>query len=296
MAKTRVLVTCATGKVGLQVVKALQEAGFEVYATTRSASGSGATMLKNLGATPLVCDYTKRADLDQAFKTSDAKMCFFLTDFFLAAKGKVALEIEQGKMQVDACKAANCVFTIYSSACDGELMGPKVKHLIGKPVVEKYLLASGIKGAIVRPTAFFENYDDPINYNPLKKGKVAFLSEVPVKMCATYDIGRAAAKMFANPDKWNGKALDIASWMGSGADVAAALQKISGTPTKFSLAMPKFFRRLFLNDLHHMCNYFEKRGGFTADIAAFKEVVPDALSIEDWLRLKGCYSNGEKFC
>ncbi len=90
----------------------------------------------------------------------------------------------------------------------------------------------------------------------------------------------------------------VASWEGSGVELAAALQKVSGTPTKFSLAMPRFFRGasyyfhmhtfikyqiyihtyihtysgLFLNDLHHMCLYFEKHGGFTASIDQFKEV------------------------
>jgi len=87
----------------------------------------------------------------------------------------------------------------------------------------------------------------------------------------------------------------VASWQGSGADMAAALQKVSGHPTKFSLAMPKFFRGLFLNDLHHMCLYFEKQGGFTASIEDFRRLVPDALTAEDWFRRLGHYSNGEKF-
>ena len=119
---------------------------------------------------------------------------------------------------------------------------------------------------------------DPVNYNPLKKGSIKFLSAVSVKMVGCYDIGRAAAKLIADPDPWNGKILDVcmhelhacmyvmntddlnyayktvclymyvcvyvqvASWQGSGEDLAAALQKVSNTPTKFSLAMPRFLR------------------------------------------------------
>ena len=36
--------------------------------------------------------------------------------------------------------------------------------------------------------------------------------------------------------------VQVAGWQGSGEDLAAALQKVSGTPTKFSLAMPRLFR------------------------------------------------------
>lgn len=50
---------------------------------------------------------------------------------------------------------------------------------------------------------------DAANYNPLKKGSIKFLTDVPVKMVACYDIGRAAAKLIANPDPWNGKILDV---------------------------------------------------------------------------------------
>lgn len=290
---SKVLVLNATGKVGSAVVVALKEAGFDVYGTTRG--GKGVDKLTNLGVTPVKADYTKRADLDAAFASSGAKIAFLITDFFLAAKSKQALEIEQGKIQVDACKAAGCEYVLYSSAGDADKMNDKVKHIKGKLVVEQYLLNSGLKATVLRPVAFFENVDDAVNYNPLKKGSIKFLTDVPVKMVACYDIGRAAAKLIANPDPWNGKILDVASWEGSGADLAAALQKVSGTPTKFSLAMPRFFRGIFLNDLHHMCLYFEKHGGFTASIEQFKEVVPDALSAEDWFRRVGKYTNGEKF-
>ena len=56
---------------------------------------------------------------------------------------------------------------------------------------------------------------------------------------------------------------------------------------RYGLAMPIFLRGLFLPDLHHMCLYFEEQGGFRGDIAAFKRVVPAALSAEDWFRFHG---------
>ena len=88
-------------------------------------------------------------------------------------------------------------------------MNEKVKHIKGKLVVEQYLFASGLKSTVLRPVAFFENLDDPANWNPLKKGSIKFLTDVPVKLCACYDIGRAAAKLIADPDAFNGKIVDV---------------------------------------------------------------------------------------
>jgi len=149
--------------------------------------------------------------LNEAFRTSGAKIAFLITDFFLAAKSKQNLEIEQGKAQVDACKAAGCEYVIYSSAGDADKMNEKVKHIKGKVVVEQYLLSSGLKSTVLRPVAFFENVDDPVNWNPLKKGSIKFLTDVSLKFCACYDIGRAAAKLIADPDAFNGKIVDVCS-------------------------------------------------------------------------------------
>jgi uncharacterized protein YbjT (DUF2867 family) len=81
MANDRVLVLCATGKVGRNVCRALAEAGFDVYGTSRSASAS----LQALGATAVLADYTQRADLDRALKETQASKVFVITDYFRAA-------------------------------------------------------------------------------------------------------------------------------------------------------------------------------------------------------------------
>jgi len=204
----RVLVLCATGKVGKNVCIALKEKGFDVYGTTRNAKNN----LEAKGIKPVVCNYIDKTSLTQALTSTGIKQVFMITDYFLAAKSKKALEIEQGKMIVDCCKECGVTFVIYSSAGDLESFNDKVHHIKGKIDVENYLKASGLRFGIVRPVAFFENLDDPANWNPLKKGSVKFLTECKVSMCATIDIGKAAAVMFQNQEEWNGKTVDVASW------------------------------------------------------------------------------------
>ena len=285
-----VLVLNATGKVGRQVCRALCEAGFAVHGTTRSANSH----LPALGVNPVVCNYTQRADLDRAFAQTGARKVFVITDFFGAAKKSAALELAQGQIAIDAAKAAGVEHLIFMSVADLEMFDEHVTHLHAKVALEKYLRASGVPFSILRPCAFFENLDDPANWNPLKKGVVKFLSLKPCKFCATYDIGRAAAIQLKNPDQWLGKSLDVIGWEGDLSQVAAALEKVSGVPVKAKLAMPLFLRRLLLKDIHHMFLYYEVQKGPRGTPEAFKQILPDALSAENWFRFHGRYANGER--
>lgn len=288
MSREKVLVLCSTGKVGRNVCLALAQAGFDVYGTTRSES----KCLPSIGVTPVVADYTQRADLDRAFAQTQAKKVFVMTDYFRAARKRVDLEVAQGKSAIDAARAAGVDHMIFMSVADAECFDDKTHHIKAKVVLEDHVKRSGLNFTIFRPSAFFENLDDAANWNPLKKGKVSFLSDKELKFCSTYDIGRAAARVFDHPHDWYGKTLDIVSWKGDLSDIASALEKVSGSRVRAQLAMPIFLRRLFLNDLHHMCLYFEEKG-LSAEPDEFKRVIPDAFSAEDWFRFHNRYANGE---
>ena len=100
--------------------------------------------------------------------------------------------------------------------------------------------------------------------------------------------------MLNDKDTWAGKTLSCAGWKGTVAEVAAALESVSGVKTRGGTAMPTCFRRLFLNDLHAMCEYFEKGYENTnVSIAEFKKVVPDAMGPAEWFKYHGFYSNGQ---
>lgn len=290
MSAEKILVLNATGKVGRNVCRALLEAGYNVYGTTRSAQGP----LSGMGVNPVVCNYTLRADLDRAFTETGARKVFVITDYFGAAKKSAELEFEQGRAAIDAARAAGVTHLVFMSVADAEFFDHHVKHLHAKVALEKYLRESGVPFSILRPCAFFENFDDPANWNPLKKGVVKFLSTQDCKFCATYDIGRAAVIQLKDPGTWLGRTLDVIGWQGDLSQVAAALSKVSGVPVKARLAMPIFLRRLLLKDLHHMFLYYEVQKGPRGTPEAFRKILPDALSAEDWFRFHGTYSNGEK--
>ena len=216
----KVLVTCATGKAGFECCKALVDAGFDVYGCTRSEAGG--KKLAEINVRPVLCNYT--CELPRALAESGAKRLLFITDFFHAAKNKVEVEVQHGKHAVDAAKAAGVVHTIFISVADAEKWPAECHHLLAKPRIETYLKASGIRYSLLGPVAFFENFYDPVNYNPLTKGKLYFLDEGKVPFCATYDIGRAAAVQFKSPEHWLGKKLDVCGQLADLNTVAAALE------------------------------------------------------------------------
>ena len=288
MSADKVLVLNATGKVGRNVCRALLEAGSDVYGTTRSSNSP----LTSQGVKPVVCNYTIRAELDRAFKETGAKKVFVITDYFRAAKSSADVEFRQGRDAIDAAKVAGVDHLIFMSVADAECFDKHTKHLKAKVELEKYLRQSGVPFSILRPCAFFENLDDAANWNPLKKGAVRFLTLQDCKYCATYDIGRVAAIQFKNREEWLGKSLDVIGWQGDLNQVAAALSKVSGVPVKAGLAMPIFLRRLFLKDLHHMFLYYEVQKGPRGTPEAFRTILPDALSAEDWFRFHARYADG----
>lgn len=194
MAEKKVLVLCSTGKMGKGVARGLKDSGLDVYGTTRTAK-SGAALTK-YGIKPIVANYIVRADVDRALKESGASVLVMMTDYFLAAKSSVKREAEQGAMMVDAAKAAGVEFIVFLSVGDAETLDPAVKpnkvlHFHAKLLVERHLRASGVNFAIMRPVCFFENLDDAVNYNPLKKGSLKFLilPDCSFSWIGTYDLG-----------------------------------------------------------------------------------------------------------
>jgi uncharacterized protein YbjT (DUF2867 family) len=289
-AELRVLVLPGTGKQNGPVCKALVAAGFDVYGTSRK--GVSGDKLRS-GATAVRGDYSVRGDVDRALHETGALRVVFTTDYFGAARSSGATETAHGVAIIEASKAAGVQHLIYLSAADADKVPAAVKHVAFKPQVEAHLKASGLTFTVLRPTAFFENLDDPANWNPLKKGQLKFLMLEPLTWVATYDIGRAAAAVFKAREQWAGRTVDCVAWQGDLAEVAKALERVSGAPVTAKLAMPIFLRRLVLTDLHHMCLYFAAHGGGAPlSIPEFRKLVPDAMGPEEWFRHHATYADG----
>ena len=291
MAKPKVLVFLGTSRQGSAVVDALLASDkFEVYATTRNAKSAEALKARGVKCGPFTCG--DAASAKAALDAAEPSLVFFTT-----LMGSREVEGSSGKIIVDAIKAKGGVqHVVYSSVANADVAPDAVGHFKSKLDVEDHLKASGLNYSILRPVAFFENYDDPANFNALKKGSVKGLwqADLKVKHVACRDIGKAAAVMLANPSKWRGKTLDCASDDLTGDDVAAALTEVSGVECTYGVAVPRFIMRCVMKDLNAMVEFFETTG-YDSDLAAFRAVVPDAQDCKAWFAAKGAWANGVKF-
>lgn len=276
----RVLVLNATGKAGSGVCKALVDAGFDVYGTTRQADKP----LAAPGAKPVVCNYTVIGELMKALRRTGAKRMFVITDYFGAAKSNSAREIEHGISAMEAAKAVGVRHLVFMSIADAPYFDERVKHAKTKLLLESYLRSTGVPHSILRPCAFFENFTEGSSGEALLKDVVRFPTLQTMKYCATYDIGRAAALMFGNPQVWLNRTLDVISWKGALADIAAALQRVTGRTARCELAPPLIMRKFLLSELHHMFLYYEQQRGPRGEPEQFRRLVPDAMGAEDWFR------------
>jgi uncharacterized protein YbjT (DUF2867 family) len=277
----RVLVLCATSNTGRNVCRALTEAGFSVFGTTRGSSD-----LPHGNA--VQADYTQQADLERAFKACTPDFVFGMVDYFNAAAKNPQRCRQIGEAIVQALERSQVQHVVWCSVGWGRGAPAAVTHFHALEAVAERVRTSTLSSwSIIEPAAYFENLDDPANWNPLKLDRVKMITEARIKWCSTYDVGRVAAAHFLEPAAFAGKSAELATWEGDLSDLAAAMQAASGHKTVGKLAMPKIFRKLLLGCLHDMCLFFEAGGALTSpgyDIEACRRLNPDAFSAEDWFR------------
>jgi len=281
--KPTVLVINAHSRQGGATVDALLATSrYNVVGSTRSGTSA---KLSAKGVNTVPFHYGSPAFAAATINAVQPSTVFFVT----LMRPSREQEASEGKIIVDACKAAGISFVVFTSVADADRAPDPVAHFKAKFDVEEHLKASGLNFAILRPVAFYDNVDDPANWNPLTKGSVKMLwsHDVSVKMVSCIDIGKAAAVLIGDQEKWGGKTLDCAADIRTGDELATDITEVTGVKTSYSLAIPMadWVMWMFMSDLYHMVEFF-KDPGYSSDIAAFKEVVPDALTFKDWVRTK----------
>ena len=150
-----IAVTGATGQQGGAVARKLLADGWKVRALTRDLDKPAAQELKALGAEVVAGDLESRDQLDAAFK--GAYGVFSVQNFWLPNVGFEG-EIRQGKNVADVAKAAGVQHLVYSSVGAAH-RGLGQKHFDSKWLIEQHIHTLGIPYTILRPVAFFENFN-----------------------------------------------------------------------------------------------------------------------------------------
>ena len=100
-------------------------------------------------------------------------------------------------------------------------------------------------------------------------------------MIAVDYIGMVVADVFARPDKFIGKTLEIAGDEATGPQIAVICEKVTGQPARFE-EQPIEEVRAFDRDFAAMFTWLNERG-FQADIAELRADYPGLATFETWL-------------
>jgi uncharacterized protein YbjT (DUF2867 family) len=275
-----VLVTGATGKQGGAVARALLARGHQVRAATRDPESEAAQILTRAGARLVEADFRKRDSLIASMQGTDA--VFAMTTFF---EEGVDAEIEQGKSLVEAAVAAAVPYVVYTSVAGAD-QKTGIPHFDSKYQVEKHLQASGLAYAVVAPVYFMENVYFPQALDGLRQGvyAAALPGDRQLEQIAVEDIGKFAALMIEQRDRFAGQRIDVASDELDGNEQADVLSEILGREVRYH-EVPLDALRQQSEEMALMYEWFD-RVGYDADILALRETYPEVgwHTFEDWAR------------
>ena len=277
-----IAVTGATGQQGGAVARKLLADGWKVRALMRDVSKPAAQELASLGAELVAGDMDDRAQLDTAFK--GAYGVFSVQNFWLPNVGFEG-EIQQGKNVADAAKAAGVEHLVFSSVGAAQ-RGMGQKHFESKWIIEQYIHSLDIPYTILRPAAFFENFN--WERASILNGTFNALGLRPEKkrqLIAVEDIGVFAALAFANPNQYLGKTMELAGDELTESQLAGTFAKVIGRPVKLTMPTGGVGRRSD-EEMKAMFNFFNGEA-YNADIPALRKLHAGLLTLEAYLRRNG---------
>ena len=282
MSNKIIAVTGATGQQGGAVARKLLADGWKVRALTRDVNKPAAQELKALGAEILSGDLDDRAQLDAAFQ--GAYGVFSVQNFWLPNVGFEG-EIRQGKHVVEAAKDTGVEHLIYSSVGAAH-RGLGQKHFESKWIVEQYIHSLNLPYTILRPAAFFENFN--WERAAILNGTFNAIGLRPEKerqLIAVEDIGVFTALAFANPNQYVGKTIELAGDALTESQLADTFAKVIGRPVKLTIPTGGNGRRSDA-EMTAMFNFFNGEA-YDAGIPALRKLHPGLLTFEGYLRKNG---------
>jgi uncharacterized protein YbjT (DUF2867 family) len=275
-----ILVTGATGRQGSAVTRHLLADGWTVRALTRNASSAKAQRFRSLGANLVQGDMDDLASLTAALR--DVYGVFSLQNAAICgAEG----ELRQGKMVADAARQAGVQHVVYASAGPGT-PGTGVLQWDLKLAVEDHIRRHELPATVLRPMAMMELMNDKSFYPAASTWYVMPKlagGMTPIPWIAADDIGAVTALVFAAPEQFIGRELRLASDVKSINDCRAIYREVNGrNPKRFP--MPTWLLERFAgDDVTRMWRWL-RTNTVDVDPADTRVILPQAHSIEDWLR------------
>ncbi|MCX2718114.1 NmrA/HSCARG family protein [Lentiprolixibacter aurantiacus] len=264
--KKRVFVTGITGNQGSALTRHLLDMGHKVIGLTRNVNSEKARNWKKQGVTLVQGDLDYPASFAQEMNQADAI-------YFFQALQKKKSEIQQAKRFIDALEQEKSNHLVYSSVAGADLK-TGIPHFESKNEIEHYIKATGLNHTVLRPVSFFENDLIPQAASSIRKGKFTTPLKRSCKqqLIGVDHIGKIAAQVISQPEKYSGKTLTIATDQYQISDIPKLYAEAMNKPVKYK-KLPGLIVRLAMGaDLHKMFSYMNKHNFCpTEDINAVRK-------------------------
>lgn len=211
-----ILVTGATGKQGGVAARRLLHQGWTVRALVRDPGAEAATALARAGADLVQGDLDSPETVTAAVE--GAYGIFAISPVAYGPRGwDTELEYARGAALTDAAASAGVEHFVFTSIAT--IPGHDTPGSAGKRRIEERIEASGMRWTHLRPVRFMENY---LLTTPLVEGvrlidglrdgvhRHLFRPDHGMQVIAVEDIAVFASLAFDDPDRFAGRALELA--------------------------------------------------------------------------------------
>ncbi|MEJ1180932.1 MULTISPECIES: NmrA/HSCARG family protein [unclassified Pseudarthrobacter] len=274
-----VAVIGATGRQGSAVVRHLLNDGWQVRALTRTPSSDAAQVLLELGAEVQQADTEDPGSLRPAFREA-----YGLFNVQNPQTIGAEAEVRQGRNVAEAAAEAGVRHVVYGAAGVSD-QPTGVGSWDSKLVIAQRFRELGLPLTVLRPMAFMELMTDKGYYPQFSTWHLMpklMGPSRPVGWLCVDDLGAIAAGMFADPERWSGAVLGLASDVRSIDECRSMWQERTGRRPR-GLPMPeKLFERFVGKDLTTMWRWL-RTGQFDMSTEATREILPEARTIREWL-------------
>ncbi len=277
-----VAVTGATGRQGSAVTRHLLRGGWRVRALTRNPDSSRAQELSDLGADVVKADFDEPDTLRAAFR--DAHGVYSVQNPMISG---IDAEIRHGIAVADAARDAGVDHVVYGSAGTGA-SGTGVGSWDSKLVIEAHMRQLGLPLTVLRPMAFMELMTDRGFFPPASTWYMMpklMGADRAVPWLSVDDLGAIAALAFAEPSRFIGADLTLASDVQSIDDCRTIWRDVTGKPPR-RIPMPVWlFERFVGTDLTTMWRWL-RTGTVPTDTSETLRILPTAVTVRQWLSAK----------
>lgn len=274
-----VAVVGATGRQGSAVVRHLRQDGWQLRALTRNPSSAAAQALLALGAEVQQADTEDPGTLRVPFQGA-----YGLFNVQNPQTIGVEAEVRQGRNVAEAAAEAGIRHVVYGAAGVSD-QPTGVGSWDSKLVIAQRFRELGLPLTVLRPMAFMELMTDKGYYPQFSTWHLMpklMGPSRPVGWLCVDDVGAIAARMFADPERWSGAVLGLASDVRSIDECRTMWQERTGRRPR-GLPMPeKLFERFVGKDLTTMWRWL-RTGQFDMSTQVTREVLPEARTVREWL-------------